>query len=124
MLLFNHFFAPDLPVARRYLYIEACHKIAQFEWLIRWAENVESNAENLYSCYPFACHNDPEPVAITLRNARKTLVELMSEPESGPILSVLNYEITKLVSWRGRPAPTCWDTTSLLTLTDLTDYEP
>lgn len=124
----NHFFAPDLPALRRFRYIEACHKIARFEWLIRWAEDVENNAEHLYDCYPFACHNGPEPVAITLRNARKMLVALLSEPDAGSILSVLDYEITKLAnalaSWRGRAAPARWDTSSLLTLTDLTDYEP
>lgn len=128
MWLLNHFFAPDLPTRPRYHYIEACYKIALFEWLIRWAENVENNAEDFYSCYPFACHDAPEPVAITLRNARKTLVALMSEPDVGRVLFPLDYEITKLanalVTWRGRPAPARWDTTSLLALTDLTDYEP
>ena len=128
MWLLNHFFAPDLPVRRRYMYIEACHKVALFEWLIRWGEHVEHNYDDFYSCYPFACHNDPEPAAITLRNARKTLVALMSEPDAGSIVSVLDYEIAKLAnalaSWRGRSVPARWDTDSFFNLTDLTDYEP
>lgn len=127
MWLINHFFAPDLPTRQRYYYIEATYKIALYEWLIRWAETVETCHGDLYSCYPFACHAGPEPVGITLRNARKALVALMCEPDGSSLLPVLNYEITKLAeavaNWRGKPAPAHWDTSNFIDLTDLTKYE-
>ena len=128
MWYLKHIVAPDLHVRQRLQHIEVCHKVATFECLIQWAENVERNGDDLYSCYPFVLHNDPEPVTITLRNARKTLAELMSDPDAGSVLSVLTFEITKLANaiaaWRGKSAPARCDCNSLIALTDLSDYEP
>jgi hypothetical protein len=128
MWLMDHFFAPDLPTRQRYYYIEAAHKIALYEWLIRWAEMVEACYDDLYSCYPFACHAGPEPVRITLRNARRTLATLLCEPDADSMLPRLDSEITRLAnalaSWRGKPAPPCWNNSSFHDLTDLTKYEP
>ena len=127
MWLMNHFFAPGRPTWKSHDFIDACYKVALFEWLIRWAETVEHSYDDLYTGYPFNCHEGPEPVAVTLREARKTLIALMNEPDAGAILSMLDYEIAKLgnaaLSWRGKPARTCWDSTSFHVLTDMTSYE-
>lgn len=127
MWLMNHFFAPDLPTASRLQYIEACYMIARYEWLIRWAEEVEDNHENSYTCYPFSSHRGPEPVWITLHNARKTLVALMSEPDVCIALFTANYEITRLAnelaSWRGKDPPDSWTYSALHSLTDLSRYQ-
>lgn len=128
MWLMKRFFAPDLPTRQRYFYIEASYKLALYEWLIHWAEMAEGCYEDLYSCYPFACYAGSEPVAITLRDARKTLVALMCEPDEGSLLPALDYGLIRLAnavaSWRGKPTPACWDTSAFLDVTDLTKYEP
>lgn len=128
MWLIYNFRAPDRPASVCFYHIEASHKIARFDWLIHWAENVEGSYDQLYLGYPFHHHRGPEPVVITLRNARETLVALMSNPDVRSILIAVDYEIAKLAtaiaSWRGMAASTNWNANTLLTLTDLSSYEP
>lgn len=123
----SHLFAPDLPVKQRYYHIEATYKMALFDWLIHWAENAEWKSDELYHCYPFSNHRGPEPVIITLRNARKTMATLFSETNPSTVVTVLNYEISSLAntlaSWRDIPAPARWETGSFFILTDLTECE-
>lgn len=128
MWMQNNFFAPNLPTWDRYKHIDACHKIALFEWLLRWGEESEYQTEDRYSCYPFGCHTGSEPTSITLHNARKTLVSLLCEPNADGVLAVIDYEITKLAntlaSASGKPIPAQWDITHFRDLTDLSKYEP
>lgn len=128
MWMQNNFFAPNLPTWERYKHVEACHKIALFEWLIRWAVEAEHQYDDLYSCYPFACHVGSDPIRITLHKAQKTLVALLCEPDADGVLAVIDYEITKLAntlaSASGKSIPAQWDISSFRALTDLSKYEP
>lgn len=118
-------FAPELPAWRRLRYIEACHRLALCEWLISWAEWVESEWRDHFIRYPFASHEGTGALWVTLCMARETLNARMRGSDAGSVVAWVDHDIASLAntlaSARGMPPRTIWCASSLDDLTYLND---
>lgn len=122
-------FAPKMPVWQRLIYIEACHKLAQFECLISWAEWVEAEWQQHFCRYPF--EDRPGGIWATLIIARDTLNSRVRDPATAAVAALLVEDISRLAntlsSARGMPVRNTWDAANLdelMYLNDLLDCEP
>ncbi len=122
-------YAPDMPAWPRLAYIEACYRIALYDWLISWAEWVETDWQQHFDRYPFA--SGPTGIWVTLALAREALAQRMSDPDAASVVAWVTHDIEALAnilaSARGMPVRTSWDTTGLGDLTyvgDLLKCEP
>lgn len=137
MLLKELSFAPDLPAAQHYQYIEACYALARYEWLIRWAETAERRAETSFHSDPFAYHQGPDAISDVLFAARTTLNDLLNSPDLRDANLCGSYELdnlaTTIASWRGMGLQSRWTKSGLvlerwtaaklLKLTDLSESQ-